>query len=75
VLEGSTYRLGKMNVHNLPWPKAELEKLGEAEVHLKITLSYFIQPNPSRRGWHSKFRYQSHDLRFAARGASETEER
>jgi hypothetical protein len=75
VLEGSTYRLGKMNVHNLPWPKAELEKLGEAEVYLKITLSYFIQPNPSRRGWHSKFRYQSHGLRFAVRGASETEER
>jgi hypothetical protein len=75
VLEGSTYRLGQMNAHNLPWPKAELERLAEAEVFLKITLSYFIQPNPSRRGWHSKFRYQSHGLRFAVRGASETEER
>lgn len=60
---------------NLPWPRAELERLGEAEVSLKITLSYFIQPNPSRRGWHSKFRYQSHGLRFAVRGAGETEER
>lgn len=75
VLEGSTYRLGRMNIHNLPWPKSELEQLGEAEVSLKITLSYFIQPNPSRRGWHSKFRYQSHGLRFAVRGAGETEER
>ena len=75
VLEGSTYRLGRMNVHNLPWPRVDLQRLGEAEVALKITLSYFIQPNPSRRGWHSKFRYQSHGLRFAVRGASETAER
>jgi hypothetical protein len=75
VLEGSTYRLGQMNAHKMPWPKAELERLAEAEVFMKITLSYFIQPNPSRRGWHSKFRYQSHGLRFAVRGASETEER
>jgi len=75
VVEGSTYRLGPMNVHNLPWPRVELERLGEAEVSVKVTLSYFIQPNPSRRGWHSKFRYQSHGLRFAVRGASETDER
>jgi len=75
VLEGSTYRLGQMNIHNLPWPRTKLEELGEAAVSLKITLSYFVQPNPSRRGWHSKFRYQSHGLRFAVRGASETEER
>src|SRR5579871_6286528 len=75
VLEGSTCHLGKMNVHNLPWPRADLQQLGEAEVALKITLSYFIQPNPSRRGWQSKFRYQSHGLRFAVRGASETTER
>jgi Subtilase family len=75
VLEGSTYHLGRMNVHNLPWPKADLQRLGEAAVALKVTLSYFIQPNPSRRGWQSKFRYQSHGLRFAVRGASETTER
>jgi hypothetical protein len=75
VLEGSTYHLGRMNIHGLPWPTPELQQLGEAAVALKITLSYFIQPNPSRRGWQSKFRYQSHGLRFAVRGASETTER
>ncbi len=75
VLDGSTYYLGRMNIHDLPWPKADLQGLGEAAVTLKITLSYFIQPNPSRRGWQSKFRYQSHGLRFAVRGASETTER
>jgi hypothetical protein len=75
VLEGSTCRLGQMNIHNLPWPRPELQRLGEAAVALKVTLSYFVQPNPSRRGWQSKFRYQSHGLRFAVRGASETTER
>jgi hypothetical protein len=75
VLDGGTYHLGQMNIHNLPWPISELQRLGEAALALKITLSYFIQPNPSRRGWQSKFRYQSHGLRFAVRGASETAER
>ena len=75
VLEGSNYHLGRMNIHSLQWPAPELQRLGEAAVVLKITLSYFIQPNPSRRGWQSKFRYQSHGLRFAVRGASETTER
>jgi len=69
---GSGTRLGKVNIHELPWPKAQLEALGEVQVELKITLSYFVQPNPSRRGWQNKFRYQSHGLRFSVRGATES---
>ena len=53
-----------MHFHRLPWPSAELRKLGEVEVRLKITLSYFIEPSPGRRGWTNKHRYQSHGLRF-----------
>ncbi|MGJ7571086.1 S8 family peptidase [Variovorax sp. RB2P76] len=75
VRSGSTRKLGKVNMHPLPWPREALEQLGEATVSLKITLSYFIQPNPSRRGWQSKFRYQNFGLRFAVRAASETSER
>ncbi len=75
VRSGSSRRLGQVNMHDLPWPRAELEALGETSMALKITLSYFIQPNPSRRGWQSKFRYQSFALRFAVRAASETAER
>ncbi|MBL0729450.1 S8 family peptidase [Piscinibacter sp. HJYY11] len=69
---GSGTRLGKVNIHELPWPKAQLLALGEMPVELKVTLSYFVQPNPSRRGWRSKFRYQSHGLRFSVRGAAES---
>lgn len=71
VREGGDNKLGQVNIHSLPWPAAELEALGETRVTLRVTLSYFIHPNPSRRGWQSKFRYQSHGLRFAVRGAAE----
>lgn len=72
-LDGSTVKLNEHNLHALPWPTSELLALGETDVELKITLSYFIAPNPSRRGWQSKFRYQSHGLRFAVKGSTESD--
>lgn len=54
-----------MNLHSLPWPKEELQALPpETKVELRITLSYFVEPNPSARGTSSKFHYPSHRLRF-----------
>lgn len=53
-----------MNLHALPWPREELESLQNAQVELRVTLSYFIEPNPSARGSASKFYYPSHRLRF-----------
>ena len=53
-----------MQLHSLPWPRAELENLGETQVEMRVTLSYFIEPNPSRRGVRSRYRYESHGLRF-----------
>jgi len=69
---GANITLNGVNMHALPWPAAALQDLGEASVALRVTLSYFIDPNPSQRGWQSKFRYQSHGLRFAVKGATET---
>lgn len=54
----------EMHFHELPWPKAVLEGLGSAAVKLRVTLSYFIEPNPGHRGWRTRHRYQSHGLRF-----------
>ncbi|MGE8147547.1 S8 family peptidase [Pseudomonas frederiksbergensis] len=54
----------EMNLHNIPWPKDELEALQDTEVEMRVTLSYFIEPNPSARGSVSKFHYPSHRLRF-----------
>lgn len=65
--------LRDMNLHQLPWPIAELEMLGETQVELRVTLSYFIEPNPSERGFRSRYRYESHGLRFDVRRPYESE--
>ncbi len=54
-----------MNLHSLPWPKEQLQALPpDSKMELRITLSYFIEPNPSARGTSSRFHYPSHRLRF-----------
>lgn len=65
--------LRDMNLHRLPWPIAELEALGEKEVEMRVTLSYFIEPNPSERGFRNRYRYESHGLRFDVRRSHESE--
>jgi len=71
-VEGASIKLNAVNLHELPWPAAALQALGETTVALRVTLSHFVDPNPSQRGWQSKFRYQSHGLRFAVKGATES---
>ena len=34
---------------------------------MRVTLSYFVEPNPGERGWANKYRYASHGLRFDAK--------
>lgn len=65
--------LRDMNLHRLPWPLAELEALGDTEVQMRVTLSYFIEPNPSARGFRSRYRYESHGLRFDVKRPLETD--
>ena len=52
--------------YRLPWPREVLEGL-ESDVRLKITLSYFIEPNPGASSSIDPQRYQSHGLRFDLR--------
>jgi len=61
---GSDIKTKDMNLHSIPWPVDILESLGNTDVEMKVTLSYFIEPNPSRRGWAKKYSYASHGLRF-----------
>jgi hypothetical protein len=65
-------RLNQMCFHDLPWPRQTLLDLGEVEVELRVTLSYFVEPNPSRRGSASRYRYESHGLRFDVSRPTET---
>jgi hypothetical protein len=70
--EGSaTPKLRDMQLHNLPWPKEQLEGLGEIIIEMRVTLSYFIEPNPSARG-RSRYRYESHGLRFDVKRPGES---
>jgi Subtilase family len=70
--DGSVIKTRHMNLHQLPWPRTELEQLGEAQVELRVTLSYYVEPNPGERGWLRKHRYPSYALRFAVNRALET---
>ncbi|MEB3217002.1 MAG: S8 family peptidase [Nostocales cyanobacterium 94392] len=70
--DGGTIKTKEMNLHVLPWPKKELEKLREAKVEMRVTLSYFIEPNPGERGWQRKHSYASHGLRFGVKRSLET---
>ena len=66
--------LRDMALHQLPWPLAELEALGSTLVTMRVTLSYFVEPNPSARGFRSRYRYESHGLRFDVKRAHESVE-
>ncbi len=68
----SVIKSGNMNLHSLPWPREELLALGGHDVELRITLSYFIEPNPGERGWERRHRYASHGLRFELNRSLET---
>ncbi len=70
--EGEAVRLRDMKLHRLPWPREQLQALGPAQVELRATLSYFIEPNPGERGWMRRHRYASHGLRFRMKSGTET---
>lgn len=54
-----------VHFYELPWPKDILESLGNVDVVLRVTLSYFIEPNPGEKGYATKYSYQSTALKFA----------
>jgi hypothetical protein len=72
IKEKSRIKTREMNLHRLPWPTDQLLGLGESPVELRVTLSYFIEPNPGERGWTRHHSYASHGLRFEVKRAEET---
>jgi len=63
----------EMHLHRIPWPADVLASLGEANVRMRVTLSYFIEPKPGQRGKTRRYRYASHGLRFDVKTAAESE--
>lgn len=62
--DGPKYQMRHFRLHPLPWPREALEGIGDDEVRMRVTLTYFIEPSPSRRGWRQRYSYPSHGLRF-----------
>lgn len=61
----------EMHFYDLPWPKAALEKIENGIVTMKVTLSYFVEPNLSGRAATRPETYRSFGLRFAMKKRSE----
>ncbi|MCW2921602.1 MAG: hypothetical protein JWL76_1476 [Thermoleophilia bacterium] len=70
--DGSRTKMNHLHLHDLPWPREALLALGEHDVRLRVTLSYFVEANPARRGWAHRHRYASHALRFDVKRSSES---
>jgi hypothetical protein len=64
---GKKTALNEMKLYPLPWPQQQLNDLGNVEVQMRVTLSYFIEPNPAESARNQKALYCSHGLRFAAK--------
>ena len=60
--EGASFK--ESHVYRLPWPRATLEELGNQEIELKVTLSYFVEPAPGQLAPIRPDRYRSVGLRF-----------
>ena len=72
-VRGATPKMKEMHLHTLPWPEDVLRNLENTEVQLRLTLSYFIEPNPGQKELKSKYRYASCGLRFEIKRPNETD--
>ncbi|QPH40920.1 S8 family peptidase [Pedobacter endophyticus] len=67
-LVSSVGKSREYHLYDLPWPEdVLLNQLFDQDVTLKITLSYFIEPNPGSKNkrYVNNFHYHSHALEFA----------
>jgi hypothetical protein len=69
---GPDHKMRDFRLHQLPWPTEVLQDIGDADVELRVTLSYFVEPSAARRGWRQRYAYASHGLRFDLRSPDET---
>ena len=70
--DGRTGVFNEMHFYDLPWPKAALEQLENEVVTMKVTLSYFIEPNLTGKAATRPDTYRSFGLRFAMKKRNET---
>ena len=54
----------EIHYYKIPWPREAFEQIYNQTVRLKVTLSYYIEPNPGAAGTRYARTYQSFGLRF-----------
>lgn len=70
----SVWGMKDMHLHHIPWPKDLLQQFSDVTARMRVTLSYYIEPCPGKRGWKNRYRYASHGLRFDVNKPAETKE-
>ncbi|WP_051315155.1 S8 family peptidase [Algoriphagus terrigena] len=70
--EQNRVNANQCHVYTLPWPQEKLLELGELQVRLNVTLSYFIEPNPGNKRYAVANNYASHGLRFRLKDRNES---
>lgn len=73
--DGRTGVFNEMHFYDLPWPKAALEQIENEIVTMKVTLSYFIEPNLTGKAATRPDTYRSFGLRFDMKKRGETDAR
>ncbi len=71
-LDGSTVKTEEFHLFDLPWPRETLLEMSDTIVKLKVSLSYFIEPNPGSRKYELSASYRSCGLRFKMIGRNES---
>lgn len=71
--DGRSAVFNEMHFYDLPWPRAALEQLENAIVTMKVTLSYFVEPNLTGKAATRPDTYRSFGLRFAMKKRNESE--
>lgn len=73
-LDRSVVKTNEFHLFDLPWPVEALQELLGTTVRFKITLSYFIEPNPGNKQYELAASYKSHGLRFKMINPNESDE-
>ncbi len=72
--DGTRAVFNDIHYYRLPWPSSVLQQLENEVVDLKITLSYFPEPNLNPRAATRPESYRSYGLRFRLKRNDETED-
>ena len=71
--DGRSGVFNEMHFYDLPWPQTVLEGIENESVMMKVTLSYFIEPNLTGKAATRPDTYRSFGLRFAMKKRTETD--